>query len=112
MRDGRLQERVKSPLCPVLPGLQAIEPERVWAMEAGATWTSRDAVDGVLYSLNLGVLTCPADGLWPETVHSTYNLMIPCAAGYSGSMYRSCSSTGQWSEVNDQYCGRIDALLS
>lgn len=53
------------------------------------------------------MLTCPADGLWPETVHSTYNLMIPCPTGYSGNMYRTCYANGQWSEVNDRYCGRL-----
>ena len=52
------------------------------------------------------ITTCPADGLWPETVHSTENLAIPCPIGYSGTMYRSCSVLGEWSEVNDQYCGR------
>lgn len=53
------------------------------------------------------MLTCPADGLWPETVHSTYNLMIPCPAGYSGNMYRTCYANGEWSDVNDNYCGRL-----
>ena len=54
----------------------------------------------------VGVLTCPAEGDWPETVHSTFNLRLPCPVGYSGSMYRSCDADGQWSEVNDRYCGR------
>lgn len=58
------------------------------------------------------MLTCPADGLWPETVHSTYNLMIPCPAGYSGNMYRTCYANGEWSDVNDSYCGRPSLRLS
>lgn len=57
-------------------------------------------------ALSAELITCPADGVWPETPHSTSRLEMPCPVGYAGSMFRSCSLEGAWSEVDDALCSR------
>ena len=45
---------------------------------------------------------------WPDTAGGQ-NATLPCSAGFSGEQRRLCTTTGEWSPVDDSQCGRLGA---